>query len=521
MTSLLEPVINFASSQNMAVRLLLTFAIIVAGHALAKIATRVTRYLWKRTRQDQTKKEFKRREQRIRQLSYIIDAVAVGLALFYLNTSFTGKLYSDFIEALPEIVSVILLGVLGVIVINITANSVKGLLQTINFERHLGIRKSAKALRLFVKVIKAVLYLVLIKVMAEQLGVGETFVDPLITASSWAIAFLAAAIVFWSSKDLFRNLAAGIYLRNSRSVKPQEKVYLDEESGRISRIDLFSTEIETETGYRMLTQNTEIMESEIKFKNTQNDVETLEDIKKYFTAQNPSYCGPASAEMALSIFGYRYSQEEIGEIAKTKEGKGTMPDELIKAVEELTDGEVHADYVEHENITDLAEEFKAWFNDGALIIPNFAKPVLFPGADTAHYSLCVGVEGDELLIVDPSAHTASGGVYYADSAEMLEAMSEFEGRRRGYLVLAPEDTTAHWRIEKGLIYSDANLYDQINKNMELQLRRILRQGRILKSVLPDALDDYLERWKKEERVGRMWKPEKVERGDSSEATDTS
>lgn len=198
-----------------------------------------------------------------------------------------------------------------------------------------------------------------------------------------------------------------------------------------------------------------------------------------------------------------------------------MPDDIIESVEDLTDEEVRVDYVEYDKITDLADEFKAWFNDGALIIPNFAKPVLFPEADTAHYSLCVGVEGDDLLIVDPSADTVSGGVYYADSSEMLEAMGEFEGRSRGYLVIAPEDTTAYWRINEGLIYSDKSFYDEINKNMELQLRRILRQGRILKNVLPEDLQSYLERWKKDEKVGRVWKPESTrDSGDEDETTNS-
>ncbi|EHK02536.1 hypothetical protein HRED_04118, partial [Candidatus Haloredivivus sp. G17] len=154
---------------------------------------------------------------------------------------------------------------------------------------------------------------------------------------------------------------------------------------------------------------------------------------------------------------------EIGELAGSEVGKGTMPDELINAVEDLTDEQVKAAYVEHDKIGKLSDELKTWFDNGALVIPNFAKPVLFPGSETAHYSLCVGVEGDELIIVDPSADTVSGGVYYADDSEMLQAMDEFEGRKRGYVVMAPKETTAYWRIKNDLIYSDSSVYDELSK----------------------------------------------------------
>jgi small-conductance mechanosensitive channel len=510
------------TGQDAILRTLVTLGILVGGHISAKILSIAIRKIWIRGGSDLTKKDIQDRYEGIKYFTYFLDAIVILGALVYLNTGLTASLTSNLAESLPRLLSAGLVGILGFITVNLLTSVGGGLLKQLgtgNYMREIGLSENAtNILRVFIQLF---LYLIVIQIVLERLGIGNTFLSEAIMASAYAGVFLIAGLLFWGFKDLFRNLAAGLYLKNSRLVRPGEKIYLDDDSGEIRGIDLFSTEIETDNGYRLLTQNSKVMEADLKFKNTQSDIETLEDVKRYFTAQDPSYCGPASAEMALSIFGYRFSQEEIGKLSDTEEGKGTMPDDLINSVEGLTDGEVRAEYVEYEKITDLAEEFKVWFNDGALIIPNFAKPVLFPDADTAHYSLCVGVEGDELLIVDPSAHTVSGGVYYADSSEMLEAMGEYEGRSRGYLIMAPEDTTAYWRMEKGLIYADKSFYDQINKNMELQLRRILRQGRILKSVLPDALNEYLERWKKEERVGRVWKPEKVEEGGESETSDPS
>lgn len=518
-----EILANFASGQEALFRTLVTLGLLVAGHIGVKILTIIFRKIWMSRGDNLTKKAIEKRYETIQYLTYILDAGVIAVALLYLNTGLTEELTRQFTSSIPQVLSVLLIGLLGIIGVNVLTRFGSGFFSRVgtrNYFQEIGLSQSA--IELISVAIKGFLYIVVLQIVLEQLGIGSTFINEAITASAYGFVFLIAGLVFWGFRDLFENLAAGLYLKNSRLVRPGEKVYLDDESGEIRGIDLFSTEVETDGGYTMMTQNSKVMDADLKFKRTQSDIETLEDVKKYFIAQDPSFCGPACAEMALSIFGYRYTQEEIGDLSGTEVGTGTMPDDLINAVETLTDGEVQAEYVEYEKITDLADEFKVWFNDGALIIPNFAKPVLFPQADTAHYSLCVGVEGDELLIVDPSADTVSGGVYYADGSEMLEAMGEFEGRSRGYLVIAPEDTTAYWRISKGLIYADKSFYDEINKNMELQLRRILRQGRILKNVLPDQLQDYLDQWKKEENVDRLWKPEKTEeREENDETSDSS
>jgi hypothetical protein len=520
---------SLATNQGAVFRTFVTLGILVAGHIGAKILTIIVRKVWMSRGEDLTKKTMENRYDTVRHLKYALDAIVIGFALLYLNTGLTAALTQRITTSLPNVISIILIGILGFIGVNLltkVGGTFISQLGTRNFFQELGL--SQNAVKLLSVLIKGFLYLIVIQVVLEQFGIGNTFINKAITASAYAGVFLIAGLLFWGFRDLFENLAAGFYLKSSRLVRPGEKVYLEEESGEIRGVDLFSTQVETDSGYTMMTQNSKVMEADLKFKRTQSDIETLEDVKKYFIAQDPSFCGPASAEMALSIFGYRYTQEEIGNLSGAEEGTGIPPedvDNLTNAIEDLTDGEVKAAYVDYEKITDLADEFKVWFNDGALIIPHFAKPMLFPQADTGHYSLCVGVEGDELLIVDPSADTVSGGVYYADSSEMLEAMGEWEGSSRGYIVLAPEDTTAYWRISKDLIYADESFYDSINKNMELQLRRILRQGRILKNVLPEQLEDYLEKWKKEEKVGRVWKPEKTEststgEGEDDEASDT-
>lgn len=512
MTSFLEPVLNFVSTQNITVRILVTFGIIILGHSVAKLSGRFTRYLWKRTNQDHTKRDVEKRETRIRRFSYAVDALTIATALFYLNSTFTSELYSDFVSTLPELVSVGLLGVLGIIVINIAVDAGKGVLKTMgakSYFREIGL--STQAFEAVTFLAKLFLYLVLAKVMLNQLGVGETFVGPLVSASSWAAAFLVAALAFYSFKDLFQNFAAGIYLKSSRMVRPGKEVKLKEESGEIRNVNLFSTSVDTKSGYTLMAPNNEIMKSPLKFKRSQSDLETLEDITSYFVAQHPSYCGPASMEMALEAFGYRHDQDEIGEKAnivteEPKEGEsmGTEPQDLIEAAEELTNNNVKAAWIEYDKINDLGDELKAWFNDGALAVPNFYKPELFPDATTGHYVLSVGVEGDEILIMDPS--TSTGGAYFVDKERLKQAMSEFD-HQRGYIVVAPKGTTAYWRIKKDLIYGDESYYDQLSKTLESRLRKILRQGRLLRNVVSDSMENYIEEWRTEENVTRVWSPE--------------
>ncbi|MFB6143786.1 MAG: C39 family peptidase [Candidatus Nanohaloarchaea archaeon] len=512
MTGFLNSVMNFLYSENIAVRMLVTLAILVTGHLLAKISARLTRYTWKRTAEDQTKKDVERRESRIQGFSYTVDALTIAAALFYLNTPFTSQLYTDFVETLPELFSVGLIGILGVIVINMAVDAGKGFFNKMgvrSYFREVGL--SSQAFGALTTIIKGFLYLVLLKIMLNQLGVGETFVNPLITASSWAAAFLGAALIFYSFKDLFQNFAAGIYLKSSQMVRPGKEVRLNEETGEIRNVNLFSTSVDTNSGYTLMAPNNEIMKSPLKFKRSKSDLETLEDVTGYFVAQNPSYCGPASMEMALEAFGYRHDQDEIGEKANTvtedpgeEETMGTEPEDLIEAVEELTNNDVKAAWIEYDKINDLGDELKAWFNDGALALPNFYKPEIFPDATTGHYVLAVGVEGDEILIMDPS--TSTGGAYFVDKDRLKTAMSEFD-HKRGYLVVAPKGTTAYWRIKKDLIYSDENYYDQLSKTLESRLRKILRQGRLLKNVVSDSMEDYIEEWRSEEKVTRVWSPE--------------
>lgn len=507
MAGLLNSLLTFVSGSSTSVRIIVTLLILVLGHLAAKTVTLLARRLWVAT-EESTRKQVEKKEQTVQYIGYVVDSLVIAAALFYLNTQITQQLYTQMVSFLPRLLSVLLIGILGVIGINVFSKLATDFLKTIglsNYFREAGLSK--QAFNVVSIVIKAFLYLILIQIILTQLGIGQGLIKELINASSWALAFLIAGLLFYGFKDLFQNFAAGIYLKNSRMVRPGEEVRIEDESGEIREVTLFSTAVDTSSGYTVLTPNREVMESPIRLKRTKSDLETLEDITSYFVAQHPSYCGPASMEMALEIFGYRHSQDEIGEKAGTTEEEGTEIEPLIDAAEELTNNEVRAAFIEYDKISDLGEEFKAWFNDGGLIIPNFYKPEIFPDATAGHFVLAVGVEGNEILVLDPSG--TNGGVYYIDKDRLLEAMSEFD-HERGYIALAPKGTTAYWRIKNDLIYSDKTYYDDLSKTLEARLRKILRQGRILRDVMPSSLERYTEAWRSGEKITRIWRPDQEE-----------
>ena len=502
------------AEQPIIVQIAITLLILLLGYLMAQILVKIAKKI-SRYRGGENVEEIKREKMRTpyKYIEYTVSVITIVLALLYINAGATNQLLTQVLNYIPSILSGTLIFILGFILINILINFLKSFLET------LGLKKYAKdmgfasqGIDIFFKTLKIFLYLVALEIAITQLGVPTQIIETTLRAASYTVVVVLGFLAFFGFKNLVQNYAGQIYLKTSDVIKRGNNVKIDGESGEIRDISTFSTTIATDKGYFMVTPNKNLMDKNIMFKRVKADIETLEDIKNYFVAQEPSHCGPASAEMALAVFGYNIHQERLAKVSGTELNKGVEPPELINAIEQLTNKGVKGAFVENRNITDLSEEFKTWLNDGALIIANFAKPVLFPNASKGHYSLAMGVEGKEILIIDPSSHTGTGGVYYVDDKELREAMSEFEGRERGYIVLAPKDTRAYWRIENNLIYSDIGFYEQLSKNLELQLGKIMRSGRILKNVFPESADDFLEKWNSE-NVRRVWKAESRKGGE--------
>lgn len=496
MIEFLAGLINFISREQASVKIAVTLLILTFGYLGVKLARAASRKIWLDPQQDLTKKELENRQEAIKYSGYFLEAGVVSIALVYLNTSVTQTVLTEITNYLPQALSAVLIALLGIIGIELVTKIGENFLKTMGIPRYFrdaGLSKSTVDVGSWIA--KAFLYLILLQVTLSQLGIGDTFVRELINASSWAVSFLLAGLLFYGFRHLFENFSAGIYLKNSRLVRPGEEVEIDGELAKINEVSLFSTSLDTVSGSTILTPNREIMDSNISFRRTESDLDTLEEIRGYFVAESPEKTGTASLELALEIFGVHIDQEDIEENIDIQDSE-----EAPEALEELSNERVKAAFVESEKITDIDAEFKTWLNDGGLIIPAFSKEEIFSGETGDSYALSVGVEGDEALIVDPNPE--HGGVYFVDSKKLGKAIKKH--KEPGYFVIAPEDTTAYWRIKKELLYSQKNHYEDISKTLESRLTKIMRKGRILDEIMSPSAERYVEKWRSEGDVAALW-----------------
>jgi len=184
---------------------------------------------------------------------------------------------------------------------------------------------------------------------------------------------------------------------------------------------------------------------------------------------------------------------------------------LINVVHDLTKNKVKGSWIDVDHVTDLKDEIRLWLNQGALIIVDYKKSFLFPESKKAHYAVCVAVEGDELVVLDPSGK--KGGVYLADAEKVYRGMdtySEFLQAKRGYMVFAPEGTTGFHRIEEGLIYADPSLYKDLSNKLKRELYKLTEKSELLETVLPLRVKNFIKKWREKDRIARLWKPAGVQ-----------
>lgn len=493
--------------QSQGFKVLVALIILAIGFGIAKLLPRIRRWILEKTVKEEVEKIKEARERNSWLPESIVIIIAILISLALLNASLTENLLNNVLTYAPSVLTTILIVILGFVVANVITDFVRRFLKTFRSETTEGTGISPKFFDMTVTGIKIFLYIIIVEIAATQIGFSWQLLSNTLTAASYAVVFLLALVAFFGFKDLIENYAAGIYLRGSKMLKPGKEVRIGDERGEIRNVSNFSTTISTESGYFMQIPNSVLREKEIFFKRSKAEVETLEDVKKYFSARKPSLCGVASVETALAMFGYDVPQDEIEEVVVGEEEVEKLElsyDDYGEVIENLTSEDVKTAWVPFDKIRNLRDELKAWFNDGALVMMKFEKTVIFPESETSNFVLCVGVEGDEILILDPDPET--GGVYYADYKDLTEAMKEWENSR-GYIALAPEGSTAYWRVKKGLIYSHPNLYDELSKSLEVQLSKILRKSRILKDVMPEAVSDFVEKWRSEEKAEKVWEPE--------------
>tara|TARA_B100002003_G_C14143775_1_gene549924 strand:- start:619 stop:2121 length:1503 start_codon:yes stop_codon:yes gene_type:complete len=492
-------------------KLLITILILIAGYVVVRIGSSLVISFSKKKETISVK-----HIQIVKVFRYLVMIFTILAALIYLQVDLVkditvaGNFISNTYDLLPNILLVILLIILAIAVINLITFGLKRIFAATGITEFMLEQKREHFLNGILAFVRISLYLFTGLFLLDFFGINISGITSAIGWFFYGIMALLFLYIFFGTKVFMENFIAGIYIRTSRSFKLGQKVKIDDIDGSIKSISNQAVTIKSDFGYSTSIPNKEFVKKDISFKNVETDLDTLEKIKSYYVEQKPSFCGPASVSIILKIFGYSESQSKIGELSNTKVGMGTHPETLIKVTQDMTKNKVKGAWIDIGHITDLKDEIRLWLNEGALIIVDYKKNILFPQAKSAHYSVCVAVEGDELIILDPSGK--KGGVYLADAEKVYRGMdsySELIKGKRGYIVFAPEGTTAYHRIEEGLIYADPSLYKELNNKLKKELYKLTEKSELLETVLPLRVKNFIRKWREKDRIARLWKPESV------------
>lgn len=488
-------------------KLIISFAVILAGFGIAKLIEKIIVFFSRMKSGTSIKKPL------LAKIAFnAVVSLAILLALWVLSVNIQTESFIHIYSYAPSIISAVLLFVLLTLLINLIIFIIKNFLNGSGVQNILTEYGNEYVVSVVLFVARIVLYVAGILIILEISGFDTQDFTRIIGYVVYPILIFLLILLLIGLRDVVRNIINGYYFKSKHMVRIGEYIQID--GHQVKVVESYSTGLvaQKNDGYRTFIPFTKIMEQGVAFKKVDNEFMNLNKIKDIFTAQMPSYCGPASASMILKVFGYEISQEQIGEKAKTiipKKGEpgGTKPDVLIKVVGSLTKNEVNGTWIDADHISDLKTELKSWLSEGALVIIDYKKSYLFPEALKAHYSVCLSIDGDELLILDPSSK--KGGVYYVDYRRVYAGMdtySELIGGKRGYIVFAPDGTPAYDRIKRGLVFMDAKLQDKISKNLFKRLEKIHNSASKIEKVLPKRVKSFLEKESKSEKIARIWDP---------------
>ncbi len=411
-------------------KLAITFLIILVGYGVSKAGSMLITRI--QSRRDTISL---RHRAIVKNFRYLVMIFTIVMALLYLKADvlkdfiFVTDFLTQTYELLPNIILVVLLIVLAMIVVNLIIFVAGRFFDTTGITEFMIEQDREYFLNGVLFFIRAVLYFLTALILLNILGINIGGIVSALGFILYVLFGLLLVYIFFGTRIFVENFIAGMYIRTSRTFKLGQKVRIGDVDGKIKSISNQGITITTDYGYNAFIPNREFIRKEVAFKSIETDLTTLKKIKSYFVEQKPSYCGPASVAMILKSFGYNISQTKLGDLCKTKVGVGTRPNILIDVVENLTKKQVRGAWVSVEHIIDLKNEIRLWLNEGALLIVDYKKNILFPDSRKAHYAVVVAVEGDELVVLDPSGK--KGGVYLAEVEKIKRGMDTYSELIKG------------------------------------------------------------------------------------------
>lgn len=501
------------------VRIALSLLILGAGFLLSRFAGRAVEELWQRNvpQSDIVERLRKRHDAPDREVEYVILILAFLASLFLINAPDISAVTAFIPSYASSVATSLLIIAIGVLTGKTVVSFIRALMERSGIEDRVdSMGFSAEVLDGVLTGVKFLIYLFAVQLAVVQLGASPIILQHTVLAGSLGAVLLLVLLGFFGFREVIANYAAGIYLRGAEGLKPGKRVRIGGESGEIREISRLGTTIAMDSGYFMLAPNKDLMGEELYFKRVRMDVEALEDIRNYFVSDTAEGMDMIPAEIALAVLGFDITRGDMEEEMEDSD----HPRQMGEAIASLTDEEVLTAFISAEQISDLETDAKTWLDNGSLLIPYFDGETLFPGSEGSRYALSVAVEGGEMLLIDPEKN-GSGEVYYMGADEVQAAMESVDDG--GYVVLAPRGSTGFWRIRNGLIYTGISDYTGLSKDLEVQLRKIVRRGKALKYVVPQSVDDFIRRWELEEEfpVSGFWKSGRSGDEDLDESTRSS
>lgn len=359
--------------------LIYVFGILVIGYILSKIISRI---IIKLVRTGRYVEPVERKETIQTIAEKVILVITFSIAILFFGVNSKDGMFLSFFDLVPTVVMIVLMFIMGSVIINLFMWFVKRFLEYIRTEEYFSRESRQFVLPVMIFVIQLILYLSLAHIIFSlvEIPVLQTILGFILYPVIILLFFLLAAGLINPMRDFF----ARVYLLNIMEFRPGTLIKIDEKEYVIKNVRGMYTELHEKTNGLVIMPNRVIASSTIGIVKPVKEMDTLQKLKDNYVAQSKSHCGPASASMALGIFGYHYTQEELGKLMGTIKRKkatgaaGTHPKSLIETVTRITEGQVVGAWISFDKISSLMKEINIWMRQGGLCIVDYKKKYLFP-----------------------------------------------------------------------------------------------------------------------------------------------
>ncbi|MBR9700725.1 mechanosensitive ion channel [Candidatus Woesearchaeota archaeon] len=490
------------------------FLIAIGGVVLAGVFAKLICMLISRTNKSWNFANERNLSKWLRSFQLVVILAAFVGVVQVLRPEIADALWDKFLGIIPTAIIIFFVWLVGYAIITVLFHIICRIVfrATSVFFQELDI--SLEAAEFFLNIVKMFTILIFVVLSLQLIGVPAEMVQTLALGITFVFIVVLAALIGYAFKDYLANFVLSAYI--SRNIlKPGQQIKLDGKEGEVIAVTTHGVVLDTKDNYKMVIPNTQVVKERLLLKKTRSDISKLSTLISKHVVQLKSHCGPASISMMLSFFGYDITQSQIAKLSKLKirpkkyandwtKKFGTNPEDLINAVKKATNNAVTGKVISYGDIHNLRDELKLWFSDGALVLLWYKKPVLYPDkkSRSGHFVLGVGVEGDDILVMDPSGQTA--GAFLIDYEMMEEAMAEHD-QERGYIVFAKRGSPAYWRLQKKMYYSDTELYEDLGRTLERQLKKAVRKSKVIKAITSPVVELFLD---PKAQVRQIWSPPK-------------